>query len=121
MLESRSAKLRLCVAFVVTALVAIWLTRGASGQNPQKKPAPKSDPQQQQGGMGGISSAGTFAPVYDAQKHPITAGGFVDKGIVVFDDATKAAGLSTWRHVMGTQKKRYILETGEPRCRADRL
>ncbi len=111
MLEFRRAKSRVCVALAVTALAAGWLTPGTSGQNPQKKPAPKNEPQQQQNGMGGISSAGTFAPVYDAQKHPITAGGFVDKGTVVFEDATKAAGLNTWRHVMGTQKKKYILET----------
>ncbi|MGD0629241.1 MAG: CRTAC1 family protein [Terracidiphilus sp.] len=64
-------------------------------------------------GMGGISSAGTFAPVYDEEKRPITAGGFVDKdlGTVVFEDATKAAGLSKWLHVMGTADKKYILET----------
>ncbi len=59
----------------------------------------------------GISSAGTFAPVYDAEKRPITAGGFVDKGPVVFEDATRAAGLSRWKHVMGTAQKKYILET----------
>ncbi|MGO9433550.1 MAG: CRTAC1 family protein [Terracidiphilus sp.] len=61
--------------------------------------------------MGGISSAGTFAPVYDKEKRPITAGGFVDKGTVVFQDVTKAAGLAKWRHVMGTAQKKYILET----------
>ena len=61
--------------------------------------------------MGGISSAGSFAPVYDEQKRPITAGGFVDKGTVVFEDDTKAAGLARWRHVMGTAQKKYILET----------
>ena len=61
--------------------------------------------------MGGISSAGTFAPIYDAQKRPITAGGTVDSGTVVFEDATKSSGLSTWKHVMGTPEKKYILET----------
>jgi hypothetical protein len=30
---------------------------------------------------------------------------------VVFKDVTKAAGLSGWRHVMGTSQKKYILET----------
>jgi len=65
-----------------------------------------------QGGMGGgIASAGVFAPVYDEHRRPITAGGFVDKGPVVFEDATKAAGLSGWRHEMGTPQKKYILET----------
>jgi len=61
--------------------------------------------------MGGISSAGTFAPVYDAQKRPITAGGFVDSGPVVFADASKASGLAKWQHVMGTPQKQFILET----------
>ncbi len=65
----------------------------------------------EQGGMGGISSAGVFAPVYDEHHRPITAGGFVDKGTVVFEDATRAAGLSGWRHEMGTPQKKYIIET----------
>jgi hypothetical protein len=68
-------------------------------------------PPPQQGGMGGIASAGTFAPVYDAQKRPITAGGTVDTGIVVFEDDTHASGLDKWQHVMGTKAKKYILET----------
>jgi len=82
----------------------------ASGQTGQ---AAHPAPQQPTSGMGGISSAGTFAPVYDADKRPITAGGFVDKdhGTVVFEDDTKAAGLSSWQHVMGTKDKKYILET----------
>ena len=62
-------------------------------------------------GMGGIASAGTFAPVYDSEKRPITAGGFVDKGTVVFEDITKASGLASWNHVMGTPQKKFILET----------
>lgn len=61
--------------------------------------------------MGGIASAGIFAPVYDENKRPITAGGFVDEGTVVFEDVTQAAGLSRWRHEMGTTQKKYILET----------
>ncbi|HEY2859722.1 MAG TPA: CRTAC1 family protein [Terracidiphilus sp.] len=61
--------------------------------------------------MGGISSAGSFTPIYDAQKRPITAGGFVDSGPVVFVDASKSSGLARWLHVMGTKQKKYILET----------
>ena len=61
--------------------------------------------------MGGISSAGTFAPVYDAKKRPITAGGTVDSGTIVFEDATRSSGLGSWKHVMGTADKKYILET----------
>ena len=67
--------------------------------------------QPQQNGMGGIASGVAAAPVYDAQKRPITAGGFVDKGPVVFQDITKQAGLSGWTHKMGTPAKKFIVET----------
>jgi enediyne biosynthesis protein E4 len=60
---------------------------------------------------GGIASAGVFAPVYDEHRRPITAGGFVNNGSVVFEDVTQAAGLSGWRHEMGTPQKKYIIET----------
>ena len=97
-------------ALGLVALSSNFAARAQQGQqNPQQKPKPAQS--QQQGPMGGISSAGTFAPVYDAEKRPITAGGFVDKGTVVFEDATKAAGLSGWQHVMGSKQKKYILET----------
>jgi len=64
----------------------------------------------QKGGTGGNSTAGTFAPIYDEQKRPITAGGFVDKGPIVFEDITKKAGLAGWSHKMGTPAKKYIIE-----------
>jgi hypothetical protein len=64
-----------------------------------------------QGGMGGHSSAGTFAPVYDAEHRPITSGGTVDTGTIVFKDVSKQSGLAAWRHVMGTAQKKYIIET----------
>jgi hypothetical protein len=48
--------------------------------------------------------------VYDSQRRPITAGGFVDSGPTVFQDVTERAGLGAWRHVMGTPEKKYILE-----------
>src|SRR6266567_599201 len=90
------------------ALATVWsvflpglVARNASGQKPV---AP-------QPGMGGIASAGTFAPVYDSANRPITAGGLVESGTAVFVDVTQAAGLASWRHVMGTSEKKYILET----------
>jgi hypothetical protein len=48
---------------------------------------------------------------YDSEGRPITAGGFVDSGPVVFQDVTKAAGLGNWRHVMGGPEKTFILES----------
>ena len=60
--------------------------------------------------MGSNSGSGE-RPIYDAYNRPITAGGFVDKGPVVFQDVTKAAGLSGWTHVMGAADKRLIIDT----------
>jgi enediyne biosynthesis protein E4 len=59
----------------------------------------------------GIAAGVQAAPQYDAEKRPITAGGFIDKGTVVFEDDTKAAGLSGWIHKMGVPQKQFIVET----------
>jgi enediyne biosynthesis protein E4 len=75
--------------------------------------APAAPPQQgpQQGTSGGVNTGGTFAPVLDAQKRPITAGGFVDQGTPIFIDIAEKAGLSKWSHHDGTKEKQFILET----------
>jgi enediyne biosynthesis protein E4 len=67
---------------------------------------PSARPQQ-----GGSATRGEFVPVLDSEKRPITAGGFVKNGPVIFKDIAEKAGLTTWRHTMGTPAKNYILET----------
>jgi enediyne biosynthesis protein E4 len=62
-------------------------------------------------GQGTVSTSGVYAPVLDSEKRPITAGGFVDKGPVVFQDIAAKAGLTKWQHVMGTPERKFILET----------
>ena len=47
----------------------------------------------------------------DPNKRSITESGFVDSGSIVFEDATKAAGLSGWKNVMGAADKRLIIDT----------
>ena len=47
----------------------------------------------------------------DAQHRPITAGGFVKTGPVVFEDISEEAGLTKWTHKMGTPEKTYLVET----------
>jgi hypothetical protein len=73
-------------------------------ETPQQTPPAQSN-------MGGIAGGVGAAPVYDAQKRPITAGGFVDSGPVVFQDVTQQAGLSGWVHKMGVPDKKFIVET----------
>lgn len=59
----------------------------------------------------GIAAGVQSKPQYDEQNRPITAGGFVEKGTVVFQDITKQAGLSGWIHKMGVPQKNFIVET----------
>jgi hypothetical protein len=59
---------------------------------------------------GGSSTAGVFAPIKDARKRPITAGGFVDGAPVVFEDRTAGSGLETFRHRSGSPEKTNILD-----------
>src|SRR5579863_6728607 len=86
---------------------------GSRAQQQQPSQAPlyggnrSAEPAQQ----GGSATGGVFAPVLDAEKRPITAGGFVKDGPVIFKDITEKAGLATWKHTMGTPQKPYILET----------
>ena len=61
--------------------------------------------------QGGAATRGTFAPVLDSEKRAITRGGFVKNGPIVFKDIAEKAGLTAWRHSMGTPQKNYILET----------
>ena len=61
----------------LVALFRLELACATGGTEAGQKPETTT---QQQGGMGGISSAESFAPVYDAEKRPITAGGFVTSG-----------------------------------------
>ncbi len=60
---------------------------------------------------GGSSTGGVFAPVHDAQNRPITAGGFVDSGPVIFQNIAKQSGLTSWHHTMGSPEKKFIIES----------
>jgi hypothetical protein len=86
----------------VSALLALVL---------RVSPAPVTGAGQQgQATGGGMANAGPQAAIFDSQHRPITAGGFVKTGPVVFIDATERAGLSKWRNVTGTPDKRVIIE-----------
>lgn len=65
----------------------------------------------QKSGTMSVNTGAARAAVLDEKRRPITAGGFVSSGPHVFDDVAARAGLSSWRHRMGTPEKKYILET----------
>ena len=64
-----------------------------------------------QAASGGQPSSAPRIPILDAQHRPITAGGFVKSGPIVFEDVSEKAGLTRWTHRMGTPAKSYIVET----------
>jgi hypothetical protein len=67
--------------------------------------------QQSQGGM---ANAGPQKAEFDSQHRPITAGGFVKTGPIIFLDVAREAGLTHWHHTAGTPEKRLILEAKGP-------
>ncbi len=66
---------------------------------------------QQPSAMGGSNTGTPHAAVLDEAHRPITAGGFVKNGPVVFKNVAEQAGLAKWHHQMGTPGKTLILET----------
>ena len=59
----------------------------------------------------GSSTGAAREGVYDAEHRPITAGGTVKTGPVVFQDVARQAGLTSFQHVAGTAARQYILES----------
>jgi len=59
----------------------------------------------------GEQTSGSHPALLDAQHRPITEGGFVKTGPIVFEDISEKAGLTHWTHKMGTPDKSYIVET----------
>ena len=57
-----------------------------------------------------MATGAVHASMRDAQKRPITAGGFVEGAAVVFVDVTEKAGLGSFHHRSGNADKSYILE-----------
>ena len=80
-----------------------------------QKPTDSQKETQQEGAQapaqGGSTTGGVFAPVYDAKHRPITAGGTASNGVVPFEEIAAKAGLTTWRHTMGSPDKPFILDT----------
>ncbi|HVT98523.1 MAG TPA: CRTAC1 family protein [Acidobacteriaceae bacterium] len=61
-----------------------------------------------------MASSGPHRAQFDSRHRPITAGGFVKTGPLVFRDVAAVAGLTKWRHQAGTPEKQLILEEKGP-------
>jgi enediyne biosynthesis protein E4 len=98
---------KVCLTFFCVCACAALLV-GLNAQEQGSNPSPSSAGSHTEGA---VSTGGAHPAVLDSEKRPITAGGFVDNGPVVFQDIAEKAGLSNWRHVMGTPEKQFIIET----------
>jgi len=95
--------LHVCVQ-VSCIFIAIHLMPGlCSTQSLPEQPATQ---QVQQGMATGVAQGANF----DAQHRPITAGGYVKSGTVVFQNVAAQAGLTSWRNITGTPEKHVIIE-----------
>src|SRR5882724_533162 len=93
---------KICLGLTTAFLLCLTaLSQAPSSTNQNEKPAP----------MGGSSTGGAHAAVLDAEHRPITAGGFVKSGPIIFKDVATQSGLARWTHRMGTPSKDLILET----------
>lgn len=106
-LNLRLAGILLCV------LCGTQVSLGSGGSGPWSSDAQQHALQEspQQSAGTGMATGGTFAPVLDAEKRPITAGGYVDAGPIVFQNIAEKAGLTKWRERTGTAEKKFILDT----------
>ena len=105
---SRAHRIRSFARLLAGFLFAAWLllfSRAALLHAQQSPPAPLAAQQ------GGASTAGVYAPIHDADNRPITAGGMVEKGPVVFEDISRSSGLATWKYIGGTAAKALIVES----------
>jgi len=94
------------IAAIPFVLVAQSSDSGAPPKNRQSQAttvAPQS--------AGGVETGPPHPAQFDEQRRPITAGGFVASGPVIFQDISEKAGLTQWTHKMGTPQKKYIIET----------
>ena len=79
---------------------------GSASTIADAQPAPQA--------QGGMTNAGPQKAEFDSQHRPITAGGFVKTGPIIFQDIARQAGLTSWHHTAGTPEKRLILEEKGP-------
>jgi hypothetical protein len=96
-----------------STLAALILSTAISAPHTLMAQASQPDKPQEGGqppASGGVNTGGAHAPVLDQEHRPITAGGFVKTGPIVFQDIAEKAGLTTWKHTMGTPEKRFIIE-----------
>jgi hypothetical protein len=118
-LRRRSARVlldRFGYAIFVLMLTLVAVPSHSQQPPPDGKAAPAASGAQSNApsSAGGMATAGPQKAEFDSLHRPITAGGFVKNGPIIFQDVAAKAGLTSWHHVAGTPAKRLILEAKGP-------
>jgi enediyne biosynthesis protein E4 len=99
-----------CTALALS-VSGFLLSRMASATPQSQEAKASSQPTPRADSSGGMASGGAHAAILDAHNRPITAGGFVDSGPIVFQDISEKAKITGWKHSMGgTPEKTFIIE-----------
>jgi hypothetical protein len=105
----RLAVMAMCVALVMGSHRSV-----AQSTTPDSHSSDTQADKPREGGqppaVGGVNTGGAHEAVLDKEHRPITAGGFVKNGPVLFEDIARQAGLTAWKHVMGSPEKKFIIE-----------
>ena len=114
-LAARPASIFRLAAVVFCAVTVAGSGRcAAQSTTPDSHAADTQSDKPREGGqapaVGGVNTGGAHPAVLDSERRPITAGGFVKQGPVLFQDIARQAGLTTWKHIMGTPEKKFIIE-----------
>ena len=80
-------------------------------QSPDNRNASRPVEGSQPAANAGVNTGGAHAAMLDSENRPITAGGFVKSGPIVFQDVAAKAGLNSFHHQVGTAEMKYIVET----------
>uniref|UniRef100_E6PXD9 ASPIC/UnbV n=1 Tax=mine drainage metagenome TaxID=410659 RepID=E6PXD9_9ZZZZ len=111
-MPARFSSLGFCLfACLVAVLPGARFVRAQSGEGSPSATTGKLTEGAQPASSSGQATGGTPPIVLDSHRRPITEGGFVATGPVVFADVSEKAGLTHWTHTMGTPAKDYLIET----------
>jgi hypothetical protein len=102
-----------CILFLFFMLFSsfIYAQSGSTGSGPGGQSIGKPTEGAQPAPSSGAVTGSPHPVQLDSHQRPITAGGFVSSGPVIFEDISEKAGITHWTHKMGEADKHFILET----------
>jgi enediyne biosynthesis protein E4 len=111
---SRQRAVRAWLVCTALSVVAVFVSAGQASSPAPGSAKPGQQAAASQDSLSGMASGTAHEAKYDSQHRPITAGGFVKQGPILFQDVAAAAGLTSWHHTAGTPAKKLILEAKGP-------